>query len=78
MTLVVSIMGGLLIGHYHRRLNNALKLGEWLATNIIDPYVTTDETSLIDPEKKDVFELSFFCLGIAATCVIVLISVSLK
>lgn len=82
MALVVSAMGGLLIHHYDHRLNSArkraLKLGAWLTTNMIDPYATMGETALIDPEKKDVLELSFFYLGIAATCVIALISVSLK
>ena len=75
-------MGALLIHHYDRRMNGArnhvLKLGEWLTTNVINPYATMCQTTRIDPEKKDVFELCFFYLGIAATCVIVLISASLK
>jgi hypothetical protein len=81
MALFVSVMGGLLIHHYNRRLNKArdraVKLAEWLSAHVIDPYTTMGETSLIDPEKKDIHERLSFYLGMAGSWIIVLISVSL-
>lgn len=83
VALIVSLMGGILIGHYDHRMtkarHSARKLVEWICTNAcIDIVAIMGLTTLTPPEAKDNTERYFFYIGIVVSALAVAIALSIS